>query len=55
MTTTVSSAPYVLALYEAKIVEGTTQSNGTVKFYGVNSITRAEMATIVWRINNYSK
>lgn len=55
MAMTVSSAPYVLALYEAQIVEGTTQTNGTVKFYGVNSITRAEMATIVWRINNYNK
>lgn len=55
MAMTVTSAPYVLALYEAKIVEGTTQTNGTVKYYGVNSITRAEMATIVWRINNYKK
>jgi len=55
MAMTVTSAPYVLALYEAKIVEGTTQTNGTVKYYGVNSITRAEMATIVWRINNYNK
>ena len=55
MAMTVSSAPYVLALYEAGIVEGTTLSNGTVKFYGINSITRAEMATIVWRINNQKK
>ena len=55
MAMTVSSAPSVLALYEAGIVEGTKRSDGTVRFYGVNSITRSEMATIVWRINNYRK
>lgn len=54
MTMSVSYAPYVLALYEAKIVEGSAV-NGQVKFYGVNSIRRSEMATIVWRINNYKK
>lgn len=54
MTMTSTYAPYVLALYEAKIVEGS-QVNGQVKFYGVNSIRRSEMATIVWRINGYNR
>lgn len=49
------AAPYVMALYEAKILEGTTLSNGKVVYYGVNSITRSQMAAIVWRINNYGK
>lgn len=55
MGMTEAAAPYVLALYEAKILEGTTLSNGKVMFYGVNSIRRSEMAAIVWRINNYKK
>ena len=47
-------APYIFALYDAGIVMGD-NSSGNAKYYGVNSITRAEMAVIVWRINNYSK
>ncbi|MBR2894263.1 MAG: S-layer homology domain-containing protein [Oscillospiraceae bacterium] len=47
-------APYIFALYDAGIVMGD-NSSGSAKYYGVNSITRAEMAVIVWRINNYSK
>ena len=47
-------APYVLALYEAKIVEGS-PVNGELKYYGVNSIRRSEVAAIIWRINNYTK
>lgn len=48
-----ASASYVLAMYEAGIVEGTTQSNGQVVYYGVNAIRRSEIATIVQRIYNY--
>ena len=48
-------ASYIFSLYDAGIVEGTKLSDGTVRYYGVNSITRAEMSAIVWRINNYKK
>jgi hypothetical protein len=48
-----ASAPYILALYEAGIVEGT-QVGDSVYYYGVNSIRRREIATIIWRINSYS-
>lgn len=49
-----ASAPYVLALYEAGIVEGSTRNDGALVYYGVNSIRRSEIAAIIWRINNYS-
>ena len=40
---------YILSLYDAKIING--DDNGM--YNGTNKITRAEMATIVWRIMNY--
>ena len=49
-----ASAPYVLALYEAGIVEGSNRNDGALVYYGVNSIRRSEIAAIIWRINNYS-
>ena len=55
MSMKVHAAPYVLALYKAGILNGNVQSNGTVKYYGVNSIRRSEMSAIIWRINNYKK
>ena len=42
-------ASYIISLFEAGIVNGDENGN----FNGTNKITRAEMATIVWRINNY--
>ena len=42
-------APYIFALYDAEIIKG--DENGM--FNGGNKISRAEMATIVWRIKNY--
>lgn len=42
--------PYILSLYDAGIIEGDQNGN----FNGTDKITRAEMATIVWRINNYA-
>jgi len=48
-------AAYILPLYDAKIVVGSPQADGTYKYYGVNSIRRSEMAVIIWRMNNYSK
>jgi len=53
MSMTVSSAPYVLALYDASIVNGTADAKGNVNFYGVNSIRRCEMAAIIYRMNTY--
>lgn len=43
----------ILALYEAGIVEGTTESDGRTYFYPQNSITRAEISTIIWRVLSY--
>ena len=53
MSMTVTSAPYVLALYDAAIVNGTADSKGAVNYYGVNSIRRSEMAVIIYRMNTY--
>lgn len=44
--------PYILSLYDAEIITGS-EENGELLFKGTTKITRAEMATIVWRINNY--
>ena len=41
----------VLMLYENGIVEGSFNSSGVRYFYPSNSITRAEISTIIWRIN----
>lgn len=46
-------APYILALYDAGIVNGSKNEAGDFVFKGTEKITRAEMATIVWRIYNY--
>ena len=50
-----TSDPSVLKLYEAGIVEGSYGSGGNMYFYPRNTITRAEVATIVWRIYNASR
>ena len=54
MSLTATSAPSVLALYDAGIIQGTTTLTGEVKYYGVNSITRAQIALIVYRMNAYA-
>lgn len=53
MTMDVSSAPYVLSLLDAKIIQGTTRSDGTVVFYGVNALRRSEIAVIVYNMTAY--
>ena len=53
MAMTVTSAGAVLALYDAGIIQGTTIATGEVKFYGVNSITRAQLCMIIYRMNAY--
>lgn len=55
MSMSVSSAPYVLSLYDAKIVGGSTNSKGEVVYYGVNSIRRSEMAVIIQRMYNHAE
>ncbi len=42
---------YILSLYDAGIINGDENGN----YNGTQKITRAEMATIVWRINNYTE
>ena len=53
MTMDVSSAPYVLSLLDAKIIQGTTLNNGTVVFYGINALRRSEIAVIVYNMTVY--
>ena len=36
-------------------IQGTKLDTGAVNFYGPNSIRRSEMATIIWRMNNYQR
>jgi len=43
---------FVLSLYEAGIIEGSRDSNGLLIYKPESGITRAEISTIVWRINN---
>ncbi len=46
---------YVMALYNAGIIEGTTEKDGRTYFYPDNSITRAEITTIIWRILGHNE
>lgn len=45
---------YVTALYEAGILTGM-EEDGTLVFKGESSITRAEVAAIVWRLNKFAE
>ena len=49
-----SSGEYVLALYSAKIMEGTTDANGTRSFHPSDSIRRSEICAVVSRIKNFA-
>lgn len=53
MTTSVSSAPYVMALYNAKVVNGSQNQAGQDVFWGPNAIKRCDFAIIIWRMQNY--
>ena len=44
------TAPAIMALYEAGIVEGTTLSDGQVVYRPDSPLLRSEVAAIVWRI-----
>lgn len=44
----------VMALYNAGIVEGTTEKDGITYYYPKSSITRAEITTIIWRILSHT-
>lgn len=55
MASNYSAAPYVMALYQIGVIQGTKLDTGAVNFYGPNSIRRSEMATIIWRMNNYQR
>ena len=41
----------VLALYEQKIIEGSKNSNGNLVYQPNDSITRAEISAIIWRMD----
>ena len=47
-----STEESALALYETGIITGEERS-GKLMFFGSYSITRREMAVIIWRMNNY--
>ena len=44
----------VMALYNAGIVEGTTEKNGKTYYYPVSGTTPAEISTIIWRILSHT-
>lgn len=49
-----SNDGYVLALYQAGIVEGTT-TGGRTYYYGTSTIKRGEICAIICRINDYNQ
>ena len=49
-----SSGEYVLALYSAKIMEGTLDANGARSFHPSDSIRRSEISAVISRIKNYA-
>ena len=49
-----SNDGYVLALYQAGIVEGTT-NGGRTYYYGTSTIKRGEICAIICRINEYNQ
>lgn len=56
MKATESAAPYVMALYNTGIIEGSPDATGkTVVYQGVMGIRRKEFAAIIWRMQNYVK
>ena len=55
MAVSEASAPYVMALYTAGIVNGSKDETGKVNFKGTYAIRRSEMSVIIWRINNYNR
>ena len=48
-----SDSAAVLALYEAKIIEGSFDAAGNRVFLPGDYITRAQMAAVVWRIRAF--
>jgi len=44
---------HIKALYNAGIVEGTTEKDGNTYFYPDDNIIRSEITTIIWRILNH--
>lgn len=51
--TSIPSAPYVLALYQTGIIQGSTSPSGSLVYDGDSFIKRSEIAAIIWRIDNY--
>lgn len=45
----------VLALYDAGILQGSKDSSGRILFHPQDSITRAEISAVVWRIEDYTE
>lgn len=54
MDLSVSSAPYVLALYENDIMKGNSTPTGEINFLGTNAIRRREIAAVIWRMYNFA-
>lgn len=54
MASTHKSAPYVMALYQTSVIEGSVDSKTNAKVYqGTMGIRRKEFAAIIWRMQNY--
>ncbi len=54
MAATVSSAPYVMALYNIQVITGdTSKTTGQLVYNGTYAIERSQFAAIIWRVQNY--
>lgn len=55
MAVTATAAPSVMALYNIKVVTGSTNKNNQLVYQGEYAIKRSEFAAIIWRVQNYMK
>lgn len=56
MAATHASGPYVMALYNTRVIEGSKdEKTNTMVFQGTMGIRRKEFAAIIWRMQNYVK
>ena len=50
-----TNSPYVLSLYDKKIVEGSYNTEKVLVYMPDSNIERSEISAIIWRINNLDK
>ena len=55
MEVNAASAPAVMALYNIKIIAGSTNKSNQLVYNGSYAIKRCDFAIIIWRVQNYVK